>query len=344
MSRSKGVAEDTSFVLDEPDRGMETFRGLYEVNHADIHRPRGNPFRWRWDIRPRGAMTVIRGEALAGGATVAGHPRFYVLTTVTRGAIALTSDGREVAVSPGCAAGLVNVDAATTTYTAEGTQTCNIRIEPAALTRQAAALLGAPVDAPPRFEPHVDLSRGPGGDILRLAALLSEACARPDSTLGAPHVLGHLREALMCALLLGLDGSLRARLERPAPRVDRRAVNQAAEILAARAAEPISIADVAAAAGVGLRSLERSFKAARGCTLREFLRTERLELARRRLLTATRGTTVTQVLYASGFGHPGEFSRAYSTRFGERPLETLRRALDMHADAADSSRCKADPR
>lgn len=306
---------------------MATFRGLYGVKHADIHRPPGSPFRWKWEIRPRGPMTVICGEALAGGATVGGHPPSYVLTTVTRGSIEMTTDGRLVSIARGQAAALVNPDSATTTYTAEGTRTCNIRIDRGAITSQATALLGAPVDTPPRFDPLVDLGRGAGPDILRLAGLLSDASAHPESTLGAPQVLAHLREALICALLLGLDGTLRQRLERPVSTVDARVVRETAELLAARAAEPISIAEVAVAMGVGLRSLERSFKAERGCTLRDFLRNERLELARRRLLTATPGTTVTQVLHASGFGHPGEFSRAYCTRFGELPSETLRRAI-----------------
>lgn len=316
-----------SFVLDDPERGMATFRGLYEVKHADIHRPQGNEFRWKWEIRPRGAMTVISGEALAGGASVAGYPPFYLLSTVTSGSIDMTTDGRHVPIAHGRAAALVNADAATTTFTAEGTRTCNIRIDKGAITSQASALLGVPVDVPPRFDPFVDLSRGAGADIHRLARLVSDASAHPDSPLGAPQVLGHLREALLCALLLGLDSTLRQRIERPGAAVDPRMVKKAAELLAARAAEPISLADVATEIGVGLRSLERSFKAARGCTLRDFLRAERLDLARRRLLAATPGTTVTQVLHASGFGHPGEFSRAYCLRFGERPSETLRRAL-----------------
>lgn len=331
MSRSKVFAEDMNLVLDDPDRAMATFRGLYEVTRADIHRPRGSPFEWRWNIRPRGAMTVICGEALAGGATVAGCPPFYVLLTVSRGSIRATTDGRHVAIEPGRAAGLVNADAATTTFAAAGTHTCNIRIDPGALASQAAALVGVPVDTPPRFDPLVDLSRGAGPDIVRLATLLRDASARPDSPLGAPQVLGHLREALMCALLLGLDNTLRPRLERPAAAVDTRVVKRAAELLAARAAEPVSIAEVAAATGIGLRSLERSFKATHGCTMRDFLRGERLELARRHLSVAAPGTTVAQVLYASGFGHPGEFTRAYSKRFGERPSETLRRALGLRA-------------
>lgn len=327
MHRPKRTAEDLNLVLDDPDRGMAIFRGLYDVKHADIHRPQGSDFRWKWEVRPRGAVTVIRGEAIAGGATVGGFPPYYVLCTVTRGSIDMTTDNERISIQHARTAALITPDTATTTFTAEGTQTCNIRIDRAAIMSQASALLGAPVEAPPRFDPVVDLDRGSGQDIHRLASLLNDASARPDSALGAPQVLGHLREALVCAVLLGLDSTLRQRLERPAPSVDARVVKRAAEILAARAAEPISIADVAVAAGVGLRSLERSFKAVHGCTLRDFLRTERLELARRRLLTATPGTTVTQILHASGFGHPGEFSRAYCSRFGERPSDTLRRAL-----------------
>ena len=44
------------------------------------------------------------------------------------------------------------------------------------------------------------------------------------------------------------------------------------------------------------------------------------------LLLASSGETVTTIAIDCGFVHLGEFSRDYRNRFGETPLETLRRA------------------
>jgi transcriptional regulator GlxA family with amidase domain len=140
-------------------------------------------------------------------------------------------------------------------------------------------------------------------------------------------VLPHLREALFGALLIGQGSTVQHLFRRQPLRADTRVVKQVEEYLTAHAAEPVSIAALAELTGVSLRSLGRSFKAVRGCSIRTFLQQQRLELARLRLLTAAPGTTVTQVLYASGFGHAGEFSVAYRRRFGESPSETRRRSL-----------------
>ena len=58
-------------------------------------------------------------------------------------------------------------------------------------------------------------------------------------------------------------------------------------------------------------------------TPRAFLRRCRLELARRRLLEAGEGETVSSVALDCGFGHFGDFAAAYKARFGETPSATL---------------------
>lgn len=305
------------------------FRRLYEVTKIEIRRDSERRFTWEWRTTPSGHATVVQGHARAGQAEIAGIPSYYALVMAHEGSIRVSSLERRFDVRPCASAAMVSADTEVDTLTPMGTRTLNIRIERSALMSHVAALAGAPVSAPPRFEVLVDLTRGAGADICRLARLLGEASASPDTPLGSPHVLAHLREALFGALVLGQESSVRHLFQRPPRAVNLRAVRRAEEILAARAAEPISISELATLTGISLRSLERSFKEARGCTLRDFLKSQRLELAHRRLRAAAPDTTVTQVLYASGFSHPGEFSAAYRRRFGEAPSETLRRARGL---------------
>jgi transcriptional regulator GlxA family with amidase domain len=93
--------------------------------------------------------------------------------------------------------------------------------------------------------------------------------------------------------------------------------------MAAHAAEPITLTEIVAAAGVPERSLRAAFVACRGMPPMEFLRQRRFELAHRYLAEPSASTSVAGVVTALGFGHPGRFSVEYKRRFGASPSETL---------------------
>jgi AraC-like DNA-binding protein len=104
-------------------------------------------------------------------------------------------------------------------------------------------------------------------------------------------------------------------------------VARAEAFIVANAGEPLSIADVAAAAGTGTRSLQLAFKRHRGSTPRAFLQACRLERLYRRLWAAEPGTRVVDVALESGITHLGRAAAAYRRRFGETPSQTLAQAL-----------------
>ncbi|MFH0179830.1 helix-turn-helix domain-containing protein [Streptomyces cacaoi] len=103
-------------------------------------------------------------------------------------------------------------------------------------------------------------------------------------------------------------------------------VHRAEEYIRTRLAEPVTVAGIAAHAGVSTRSLYAGFKEHRGVSPMSLLRRLRLERVHQELLTAPSGSvTVTEVALRWGFGHLGEFSAAYRRRFGETPSTTLAR-------------------
>lgn len=87
------------------------------------------------------------------------------------------------------------------------------------------------------------------------------------------------------------------------------------------------MSDIATEVGISLRSLQKAFVRQRGQTLTQFLRSARLELARKRLLAGLSGATVSSVALDCGFGHFGKFAGYYRARFGETPSQTLVRGL-----------------
>ncbi len=103
-------------------------------------------------------------------------------------------------------------------------------------------------------------------------------------------------------------------------------LTRAEEHIRANLQQPLSVLDVAAAAGVSPGALTRAFRRHRGITTREFIEQHRLNAARETLLAAApQSTTVTKVALKWGFTHMGRFAVNYRRAFGEKPSETLRR-------------------
>ena len=87
---------------------------------------------------------------------------------------------------------------------------------------------------------------------------------------------------------------------------------------------PVHAEELCKHTGVGVRTLQRSFKEYFGHSVTDYLKTVRLDAACRELTAAdSRETNVTEIALSNGFSHLGRFSLSYRTRFGESPSETL---------------------
>jgi AraC-like DNA-binding protein len=107
----------------------------------------------------------------------------------------------------------------------------------------------------------------------------------------------------------------------PMPRTVRRAEAYIHE----HAREPLTLADIAFAADVPIRTLLDCFKRFRGESPMKVVRDVRLDAARQSLVHAGERERVADIALGSGFGNLGRFAIAYREKFGESPSETLRR-------------------
>jgi AraC-like DNA-binding protein len=112
----------------------------------------------------------------------------------------------------------------------------------------------------------------------------------------------------------------------PAVLLPRRArLRAAVEYVHEHAAEPLSVSDIAAAAGLSVRATQEAFQRHLDQTPMAYLLRARLERVRRDLVQGEPSeTTVQTVARRWGFGHLGRFSAAYRNEFGEYPRATLR--------------------
>lgn len=88
-------------------------------------------------------------------------------------------------------------------------------------------------------------------------------------------------------------------------------------------AESLKVEDIAGAAGVGVRTLQRCFREIFGLTPLSYIKARRLDRVRRGLRAPSRETQVSAVAMSHGLTHMGRFSQEYRQMYGELPRETL---------------------
>jgi len=104
-----------------------------------------------------------------------------------------------------------------------------------------------------------------------------------------------------------------------------RGVRRALDAMRANVSRDWSVVDLAAAAGVSSRTLQRQFKMFLGKSPGAALRDIRFDCARRELLQSSTDAKVMDLALRCGFAHCGRFSIEYRRRYGETPSQTLKR-------------------
>lgn len=208
----------------------------------------------------------------------------------------------------------------------EGTRQVLIQIDRRAMQEHLAAELGAPSDRPLTFLGPVDLTTGPGAALRRLTLWLVAEADAGAPPIGAGLMARQIESTVMSGLLESArhdHASLIAR-QRSAPRP--RHLRAAEAYIEAHLDRPLTIEDVAAAAGISPRGLQLAFRQHRDTTPLAFWRDARLARAHDDLRRGAPGTTVTGVALKWGFAHLGRFSETYRARYGLSPRDTLRAA------------------
>lgn len=113
-------------------------------------------------------------------------------------------------------------------------------------------------------------------------------------------------------------------LRRPAA-MPQRKLRVAEDYIASHLYELLTLEEIAHACGTGVRSFCMAFREHYQCSPMAYVRKARLEAAREALLLAQPGAQVTDIALACGFTHLGRFSISYRARYGETPLQTLKR-------------------
>ena len=171
--------------------------------------------------------------------------------------------------------------------------------------------------------------RGQMQSLLQATALGADAPADPAQTAWVDHF-----ESGIVRFLFAYGGANDIRIDRdpagsaaaPASgaRQDARRLEAVERFITQRLSAPVSMEDLARAAGIGVRALHALFQRSYRMTPMELLRDRRLDAVRDHLRT-TPAANIAETALGFGFGHIGRFSGYYRERFGELPSETRSR-------------------
>lgn len=313
----RGAGFDT---LRSPDPGRAVARLSSDYTSHRMHWQAGAGFDFvHMTARiPQGSFNILRY-----GPEVEIRPQtfgdFYMLEMPLAGGVRLTGDGAEPVETGQDMALFIPPDLRFTSVWRPGTVQVMLKLRAAEVRRRWQQATGE-TRLPPA-PPGIDLTTPEGWRVREMFRLLQDEAmraAREDLDLlsGTP-LAGALIDSVLAWLRRGRDSAGRAA---PLPASLRRVL----ALIEERLAEDLSVAGMAAAAGISERSVFNLFAGFLDTTPMAHVAERRL--VRARGLLQAGGWTAAAAARAAGIQHPGRFARAYRDRFGEMPSDTARQA------------------
>ncbi|WP_203839874.1 AraC family transcriptional regulator [Winogradskya humida] len=282
-------------------------------------------FSFRADVIQLGPLTV--GQLGYGGTTIttiASELDAYHLSIPTSGKLYAHHAGHKAVILPGRAAVFGPGGPVYVLHERDSVE-LDVKIERSALEAELATMLGHRVHGPLGLPPVIDMSRGPLRSWARLVALLRGEITHPGSLLSQPIIAGQLRQGVLSGLLLSVPHRYTDELNAPAQAGPPRAIQRAIDAINDEPERPFTVADLAAIAGVSVRSLQEGFRRYVDSAPMTYLQQVRLSRAHDALLREDPArATVASIAHRWGFAHLGRFASAYRVRFGVCPSDTLR--------------------
>ena len=294
-------------------------------SHRGLQRTGQGSFRSRIHLAPL-AQSALAYFTFSGGVKfdASALPNAYTLALPLSGTLTFRQHREVISIHPHL--GLVSTAGQDhQIWVPTSVELLNVRLDRTVVEQDLAHLLDRPVGRPLQFALDLDLRRGLGATLARLLHYVADELDQPDTLYRSSTLVVRQSERMLTTLLLeNQPHTYLDELHGPALQAASWQIRRAEEYVRAHLHHPLSVADLAAAAGVSGRTLRRTFRRHRGCSPMQFVRQLRLEAVRRDLLDAASGVTVSEVALRWGFDHFGRFSAHYRQAFNEHPSETLR--------------------
>jgi AraC-like DNA-binding protein len=284
-------------------------------------------YRAELSIANVGALRASRIASNGATETRLGSPGVdgFGLSIIERGANRLVLPGSDEPAIGNATTGLIHSVEPGIRFTGSDLQNRLFLRVPAALLRQKleALLDGQKVESI-ALQPTFDQTRGAGATIRRMFDFLFAELEHSDTLLTNEIVIRSFEENLALCLLLGLPHNHTERLRRQKAAAAPGNVRRAEAFMRANAGMPLTIAEIAEAAGCSVRALQIAFHDFRGTTPMRVLQQARLDQARTEMLRAGQTESLARIAAEHGFSSPTRFAQSFRRKYGLYPSEMLR--------------------
>jgi AraC-like DNA-binding protein len=181
------------------------------------------------------------------------------------------------------------------------------------------------------FQNRIDLNCELGLSLQKLIQFLWEAAARFGLTDFSALVFKKLEAAFSACLVEGLTSNYSEELRYLQEGSLACHVRKAQTFVKSHLHKDLKLGEIAAAAGVCPRLLQKAFAQECSCSPMQFVARSRLEQIRQELAQgSTANTKIIDVMMNYGFSEGGKFARDYNQLFGEKPSETLKKSSQVN--------------
>lgn len=321
---AKGMKGPGTFATDDVDRARAQMNLVYYP--LTINPLTSEPFALRMKSVELDGLTLGRLTYASDVVKDCGElaTAFHVNAPL-EGEVHSRCDDQAVIASPRLAA-VFNPDGHTILDRWRGgtTQLC-LKIDRAQIEDEIARWLAHPLRHSVRFDLGFDPTTPAGQSWQHALHILASELNAPGGLATNPLLAAELRHLIVAGLLWNQPHSYSEELRTPAPALRPRHVKVAMQVIEEDLDRAWSVGEIAAATGVGVRSVEDGFQRHLGMSPLTYLRQRRLDRVRDDLMAASPlEATVAEIAYRWGFSHLGRFAGAYRRQFGESPSDTLR--------------------
>jgi AraC-like DNA-binding protein len=249
---------------------------------------------------------------------------YLFLPRVTRGRLRITTSGEDRKFTAGDVCLYPPAQPLTCSWDEIDHVALRLPIDPVAELAESSSGIGP---ATLRFASMAPISPAMGRYFASVSQLVTGELLAPEADGVHPLVAEQLTAHVAAAVLAVFPNTTMTTEQLPGPgHVGAAALRQALEFIEAHAGEPITLTDIATAAGTGARALQYGFARRHHTSPMGYLQRVRLARAHADLQAAdpTSGATVRGIAAAWGFANPGRFAVKYRQAYGQAPSQTLR--------------------
>lgn len=313
-------------VTRRPDEAHQYITDVYIPHDLETH----DGFRLNFKLRYLASERLTVGHLVYGAdAELLVPPMIdcYHMNLTLSGQTMVWQNGRRAATDAGRNGVLFSpTEPFTVRWSPEATQYA-VKLPRRSIEGQLGKLINRPVERPIRFDLGFDLTSPMGRSLLSAVAFLRQELARSGGISTQPLARDQLESLVLTQILLTIPNSYTDLLRSPVHPIPRSKIHRAIELIEQNPDAGLSLAELASAAGVTARALQRGFKEVVGMSPTAYVRAVQLDRVHTELIEGSGTVSITEVAMRWGFLHLGRFAQQYRERFGVSPSETVRRVL-----------------